>query len=278
VLFGNLADGATGLTVWDMDTLEGRSDIAPADCVRRSPYSMQRSPSAQPERPIPFILSLAGGDIGLYSDILQSLAPLIMRQKPVGVIWLVGSDAHGKAALLDALNKLFPDQLSALTVKQMIGGRSNTLQLNGMLGNVAEDSDSQVTDLEIYKSIGTHENFHVRKYHCQHGAEVQGNVHHIFLANNAPTFSRRGQSVEWRTQVIPISQRFDSQQAYSLTDSLFGQLISEMCRYSVQLRYQGYHYEWSSATLATQANYSAKYEKPHEVHNRLNLAPVPFLR
>jgi hypothetical protein len=208
---------------------------------------------------------------------MQSLAPLIMLKKPVGVIWLVGGDTYGKTALLDALNKLFPDQLANITIKRMIGGRSNTLQLNGMLGNVAEASDSQVINTEIYKSIGTHQDFHIHKYHSQQGAVVQGNVHHIFSANNAPTFSIRGLSLDWRTHSIPLSQQFDSNRTYTLTDNLLGQLLSEMCRFAVQLRHQGYCYEWSAATLAAQANYRPKNERPREVQNHPKLAPAPFI-
>jgi hypothetical protein len=276
ILFGNLADPKARLSVWDMDRLAIRADIAPEDCVRRSPYPMEHSPFTQSDRPIPFILNLAGGDKGLYSDVMQSLAPLIMVKKPVGVIWLVGDDAIGKTTLLDALNMVFPDQLANLTVKRMIGGRSNTLSLNGMLGNVAEASDSQVTDLEIYKSIGTHENFNMHRYHSQQGAVVQGNVHHIFSASNYPTFSTRGQSVDWRTHIIPVNQQLDINRTYTLTDSLLGELISEMCRYAIQLRRQGYCYEWSAATIAAQANYSPKDTRPNEVYNHPNLAPAPF--
>jgi hypothetical protein len=250
VLFGNLADPRARLSVWDMDRLVIRGDIAPENCVRRSPYSMRHSPPEWSDKPISLILSLAAGDMGLYSDIMQSLAPLIMLKKPVGVIWLVGDDTIGMSALLHALNKIFPGQLANLTFKQMIGGRSNTLRLNDMVGNVAEDSDSRVTDLEIYKSIGTHENFNMHRYHSQQGAVVQGNLHHIFSTSSAPTFSTRGRSVDWRTHTIPISHQFSSSRTYALTGNLFGQLIGEMCDYAVQLRRQGYRYEWSAATLA----------------------------
>lgn len=276
VLFGNLADPNARLSVWDMDRLVIRADIAPEDCIRRSPYSMQYSPTTYSDSPIPLILSLAGDDMGLYSDIMQSLAPLIMLKKPVGVIWLVGGDANSKSILLEALNKIFPDQLSSLTFKQMIGGRSNTLQLNDMLGNVAEDSDSRVTDTVIYKSIGTHQDFQIHKYHSQHGAEVQGNVHHIFSASNYPTFSTRGQSVDWRTHVIPINQQFDSSRTHTLTDSLLSQLIVEMCHYAKQLEMQGYCYDWSATTRAARAKYYPETSELGAVRSHPVPTHVPF--
>lgn len=241
ILFGA---GTNRQTVWDMEQLEVRTDIFPDDCVWRSPYT-----PIPATKPIKFIMDIAGGDAGRYSDIMQSLAPLVMATKPVGVIWWIGDNIDGKRALFDALNKIFPDQLTSLTVKQLNGGRSNTPLLNGALGNVAVDSGGQITNTEIYKSIGTHEDFNMHRYHSQGGITVQGNVHHIFAANQPPTFYTKNLSIDRRTHTVPFS-RFDKNQARRLPDSQLGQLIAEMCRYAGIIKRQGYRYERSGATPA----------------------------
>lgn len=243
ILFGA---GTTSPAVWDMETLEIRTDIYPDDCVWRSPYPVE---SVHDDRPIPFILFLAGGSTELYSDIIQSLAPLLMSRKPDGVIWWIGDDVNGKNTLMDAISKVFPDQLSSLSVKQLVGGRSNTTRLNGVLGNVAEDS-GQITDTEIYKSIGAHQNFNVHRYHSQNGVEVQGNVHHIFSATGSPKFYTRSLQADWRTHVIQFSDRPDSGRADTLTDD-FGRLIAEMCRHAVRIKQRGYRYNWLAAAPVT---------------------------
>lgn len=233
--------------IWDMEQLAVRTDVLPDDCVWRTPYTL--APTA---KPIPFIMDLAGGDVGLYSDIMQSLAPLVMAQKPVGVIWWIGDNVDGKNALVDALNKIFPDQLTSLTVKQLNGGRSNTPLLNGALGNVAVDRGGQITSTDIYKSIGTHEDFSMHRYHSQSGIVVRGNVHHIFSASQAPTFYTRNLSIDRRTHTLPISQS-DKIQTHTLPDRLLGQLVAEMCRYALEVKRQGYSYKWSAVTLTAKS-------------------------
>lgn len=236
ILFGA---GTGHRVVWDMERLEMRTDILPDDCVRRSPYT-----PIPATKPIKLIMDLAGGDMGLYSDIMQSLAPIVMAIKPDGVVWWTGADLSGKAALMSALRKIFPDQLASLTVKQLNGGRSNTPLLNGVLGNVAEDTSGQITNTEIYKSIATHQDFRVHRYHSQDGIEVRGNVHHIFLTDHAPTFYARSLSTDWRTQTVSFSQFYDNQ-ACELSGDFLGQLLAEMCKYAAIIKEQGYRYVWS---------------------------------
>jgi hypothetical protein len=72
ILFGA---GTNHQTVWDMEALEVRTDIPSDDCVWRSPYVLTLI-----TRPVKFIMDLADGNMGLYSDIMQSLAPLVMAK------------------------------------------------------------------------------------------------------------------------------------------------------------------------------------------------------
>jgi hypothetical protein len=244
VLFGNLADTKASLTVWDMVTLEARSDITPTDCVRRSPYSMKK----HGRLPIPLIMQLAGGDEGVYDDIMQSLAPLVMALKPEGVIWWVGADAQGKSILMDALRRIFPDQLASITNQRLAGGRVTRI-LNGNLGNIVESDSGQVQDVGLYRSLAKHQSFGVHQYHSQNGLKIHGNIHHIFSADSAPRFSRKSWSTRWRTFAVPFSQQIKSDPTSILTDEFFNQLIAEMCSYANRLKRQGYRYEWSAATL-----------------------------
>ncbi len=233
ILFGA---GTNHQIVWDMEALEVRTNISPDDCVWRSPYAPTLT-----ARPVKFVMDLADGNTELYSDIMQSLAPLVMAKKPDGVIWWTGDGTDGKLAITQALNEIFPGQLSNISVKQLNGGRSNTPLLNGALGNIAEDS-GQVTDTEIYKSIGAHQDFNMHRYHSQKGIVVRGNVHHVFLASNAPRFYARSLSIDRRTHVLPFGYR--KNQTHRLPDNQLGQLVAEMCRYAAIIKRQGYRYEW----------------------------------
>lgn len=261
IVFGNPVIGDDGSTpehptvVWDMRRLEivTLEQVPLHQVIWRCPYTVRRV-----EAPIPFVMSLAGGDQDVYDDIMQSLAPLIMEKKPDGVIWWVGDGANGKSTLMDAIYRLFPGQLSSLTVKRLTDGR-DTPSLNGTLANVVkESSEGRVDDTEIYKAIGTHEDFRVHKFHSQDDIVVRGNMHHIFSANMIPTFNDKGHSARRRTFVVPFKQQFASDPTFeqrTFTDELFGQLIMEMMKYASRLVTQRYKYKWSATTLAAKADY-----------------------
>jgi hypothetical protein len=254
--------------VWDGVNL-GISYDEPTRSVWRSPYRpvmLENDDSGEVE-PVQFIMDLAGGDRGLYEDIMQSIAPIIMDQKPDGVIWWVGDGANGKSTLMDALYRMFPGQFSSITVKRLVDGR-DTPSLNGTLANIVkESSEGRIDDTEIYKSIGTHENFRVHRFHSQDDIEVRGNVHHIFSANSIPSFNDKGFSARRRTFIIPFKQVFTSDPTFedrTFTPQVFGHLLTEMMRFANKLKDQGYKYKWSAATLAAKADYDMEANNAEE--------------
>lgn len=257
-------------TVWDMDGLD-MSHEPPSSTIWRSPYAKVTAGDAgevcDDRGRLNFIMQLAGNDPGLYDDIMQSIAPLVMTRKPDGVIWWVGDGANGKSTLMDALYRVFPGQLSSITVKRLTDGR-DTPSLNGTLANVVkESSEGRVDDTEIYKSIGTHENFRVHKFHSQDDIEIQGNLHHIFSGNSIPAFNDKGFSARRRTFIVPFNQRFESDPMFeekTFTPEFFGRLISQMCKYAIQLKRQGYRYKWSAATLGAKAEYDTEANSAEE--------------
>ena len=255
--------------MWDTRDLTIERSVGPDQAIWRSPHPIVEPRSTEP---VPFILSLAGGDPGLYDDIMQSLAPLVMDKKPDGVIWWVGDGANGKSTLMDALYKIFPGQLSSINVKRLTDGR-DTPSLNGTLANIVkESSEGRIEDTEIYKSIGTHENFRVHKFHSQDDMEIRGNLHHIFSANSIPSFNDKGYSARRRTFIIPFTQRFESDPGFeekTFTPTMFGRLIAEMCRYAVRLRKQGYRYKWSATTLAAKGEYDTDANNAEEYAKEL---------
>jgi phage/plasmid-associated DNA primase len=261
--------------VWNMQTLAYEYGSDTESCIWRSPFSPIKGTA-----PLEFIMQLAGGDEGVYDDIMQSIAPLIMDQKPDGVIWWVGDGANGKSTLMDALYKLFPNQLASLTVKRLTDGR-DTPSLNGTLGNIVkESSEGRIDDTEIYKSIGTHEDFRVHKFHSQDDIQIRGNLHHIFNANLIPAFNDKGFSARRRTYVIPFNERFASDptfEARTFTPEFFGRLVAEMCKYAQKIAKQGYRYKWSAATLGAKAAYDTEANNAEEyAHHIVEQGIVAF--
>lgn len=284
ILFGrvDIPDGAekpanhpdsVGATIWDMRELD-MSTYGMNECVWRSPYAkvgMGTDENGARKR-IPFILSLAGGDPDIYDDIMQSIAPMIMEKKPDGVIWWIGDGANGKSTLMDALYRLFPGQLSSITVKRLVDGR-DTPNLNGTLANIVkESSEGRIDDTEIYKSIGTHEDFGAHKFHSQEGITIRGNLHHIFSGNSIPVFNDKGFSARRRTFIIPFNQQFESDPTFeerTFTPEFFGQLAHEMCVYATRLKRQGYRYKFSARTMAAKAEYDTEANNAEEYTQEL---------
>ena len=263
ILFGlphraNHAQGAI-TQVWNSRTLEFDEGFEPNYCIWRSPYAPL--PLPHPGYKIPFIMSLAGGDEGLYDDYMQSLAPIIMEKKPVGVCWWIGEGANGKTTLMDAIYEIFPEQLVGLTAKDLEANK-DTLRLNGKLANIVrENSEGRIEDTQVYKSIGTHEDFEAHKFFNQYGATIRGNMHHILSANAVPAFNDKGHSARRRTYIIPFTQQFENDLNFkerTFTPEFFGHLITEMMRYAHILRARGYKYKWSAKTLAAKLEYDAE--------------------
>lgn len=243
--------------VWDCERLEWL-ELTPEleqQTVWRSPYGV-----IDYDQPVAFVMQLAGGDRGLYDDIMQSLAPMVMAKKPDGVIWWVGEGANGKSTLMDAFYRIFPGQLASLTVKALTDARDASF-LNGNLANIVkESSEGRIEDTGIYKAVGTHEDFRIHRFHSQETELVRGNMHHIFSANNIPTFNDKGFSARRRTFIVPFTQRFASDPTFedrTFTPEMFGHLIHEMCRYAQQIKAQQYRFKWSAITSGAKLEYDA---------------------
>lgn len=253
---------AFGNRVWDTRKLEWSPQPA-EDCIYRVPYE----PKERTGR-LPFIMDLACGDEGVYDDIMQSVAPLVMEKKPTGVIWYLGQGANGKSTLVHLLYLIFGNYLTELTVKQLEDER-DTPQLNGKLGNVCkESSEGFIEDTRTYKSIGTHESFFVHKFHSQDMVEIEGNLHHIFSANNIPTFGDKSYGARRRTLVIPFKAHFKPDETFedrTFTQEFIELFLGEMLYYAEKLKEQGFSYKFSPTTLAmkekydTEANTAQKY-------------------
>lgn len=244
-----------GDRVWDSRSL-AFVDSDPEAVVWRSPYAPTPA-----DGPVGFLLDAAKGDRGVYEDMLQSMAAILMEKKPYGVFWWVGDGANGKSSLMEALYRLFPSQLCSLTVRTLTDGR-DTPALNGHLANVVkESSEGKVEDTQIYKSIGTHEDFQIHKFHSQESMTIRGNMHHIFSANQVPTFNDKGFSARRRTFIIPFRARFSGDPTFeerTFTPEVLGNLLAELLRVAVEVASRDYCYKFSQITEGAKADYDGE--------------------
>ena len=246
---------AFGERVWDTKKLAW-SNTPAEDCIYRVPYE-----PIERKEPLKFIMDLACDDTGVYDDIMQTVAPLLMDKKPTGVIWYLGQGANGKSTLVHLLYKIFDTYLTELTVKQLEDER-DTPQLNGKLGNVCkESSEGFIEDTRTYKSIGTHEGFSVHRFHSQDMVVIEGNIHHIFSANNIPTFGDKSYGARRRTLVIPFNARFRPDETFedrTFTKGFIEAFLAEIIHYAEKLKAQQYEYKFSQVTADMKEKYDTE--------------------
>jgi P4 family phage/plasmid primase-like protien len=242
-----------GDRVWNTKSVAYDHTVPGEDCI----YGVRYIPKT-PETKIQFIMDLACGDEYVYDDIMQSVAPLLLNRKPTGVIWYLGNGSNGKSSLVHLLYMIFGDYLTEVTVKQLEDER-DAPQLNGKLGNICkESSEALIKDTRTYKSIGTHESFLVHRFHSQEMTSVNGNVHHIFSANNIPTFSDKSDGAKRRTLIIPFNNRFASDEGFeerTFTNDFIELFLGEMVKYAEIIKQNNYSYKFSETSRAVKEQY-----------------------
>ena len=242
-----------GELVWDTVAVDFTTDISIEDCVYATPYT----PDLEPELS-EFILDIAKRDETLYDTILQTIAPIFCAYKPAGVIWWKGGGRNGKTTLAQVLYDLFPGFISNITIKQIEDERDAPV-LNGNLANIVkESSDAYISDSKAYKSIGTHESFPVHKFHSQQSIMIDGSLHHIFSANNIPTFADKSDGARRRTLIIPFEALFADDPAFidrTFTPEFYAQHLGLFVQYAKQLKDQDYHYQFNDHTARVKERY-----------------------
>lgn len=253
-LDGYIACGASSSDpkIWDMRKAEWTDDVF--DYV----YQTDIVPNDNTAPALKWLVEVADGDENLAQDYLQALAPLMLHNKPAGVIWFVGNGANGKSTMLKIIHKMFGRYLVSLTTSAVEDGR-DTPQLNGMLGNVClEASEARVEDSERYKAVGTHESFQVHKFHSQEMTTVNPTCHTIYNSNTIPTFRDKTKGSRRRTLVIPFNATFQDDPTYDerlMTPEFLGGFLTLLTETAKAMHERGTKYEWSDATQLAKQDY-----------------------
>jgi len=242
-----------GNLVWDTKVVDFTGDIAAEDCV----YATKYTPQLEPEMS-DFVLDIAKRDELIYATIMQTIAPIFLAYKPAGVIWWKGAGRNGKTTLAQVIYDLFPGFIANLTIKQIEDERDAPV-LNGNLANVVkESSDGYIEDSKAYKSIGTHEDFPVHKFHSQQSVLIDGSLHHIFSANNIPTFADKSDGARRRTLIIPFEAKFADDPTFidkTFTKDFYEQHLGLFVQWAKRLKEWDYHYHFDDHTQEVKERY-----------------------
>jgi len=248
--------------VWNMKKLKFTDDVSHEDCV----YTTAVSPT-EGNTHRKWLEEVTKGDKELADDIIKAIAPIFMAKKPFGVFWFLGNGANGKSTTLKALYAIFGSDppythnrwFSQLTVKQIEDER-DTPMINGKLGNIClESNDGHVKDTGGYKNLAEHSTFSVHRFNSQDGAQVDGNVHTIFNANNIPTFADKTQGVRRRTFTIPFKASFEQDNTFDeklfAKEGFLSDLLGELLRTTVDIKKHHYSYDFSEQTILAKQDY-----------------------
>ena len=249
------AVGTSSPKIWDTKHAKWLTEKeAPLDWV----YQTRIVPNSNTAPVKKWLLELANGDEDLAYDYIQAIAPILLQNKPAGIIWFVGSGSNGKSSLLKVVHKLFSQYLVSLTTALIEDGR-DTPRLNGMLGNVClEASEARVEDSERYKALGTHESFAVHKFHSQETIDVHPTCHTIFNSNNIPTFRDKTKGSKRRTLVVPFNAVFADDPNYDaklMTPEFLGGFLQLLSEAAADIYRRGTKYQWSEATQVAKSDY-----------------------
>lgn len=248
--------------VWNMKTLKFTEKVASEDCIYTTAVSPTDGNSHRK-----WLEEVTLGDKALADDIIKAISPVFMAKKPFGVFWFLGNGANGKSTTLKALYAMFGSDapythnrwFSQLTVKQIEDERDTPI-INGKLGNVClESNDGHVKDSGGYKNLAEHSTFSVHRFNSQDGAQIDGNVHTIFNANNIPTFADKTQGVRRRTFTIPFRASFPQDNTFDeklfAKQNFLSDLLGEILRTTVEIKKNGYSYDFSEQTLKAKEDY-----------------------
>lgn len=246
---------AMGDAVWDMSKARFvNSKYDPEDCIYQTTYE----PGEDTSKAQKFLLALSKDRPELADDMIKALAPLLLTNRPSGVIWFWGNGANGKSSLIDAIYRLFGPHLVSMTIAHIEDGRDTPI-MNGALGNIVrESSETRVEDAERYKALGTHESFYVHKFHSQESYEIKGDLHHVFNANNIPTFADKSGGARRRTEVIPFDNVFKDDINFNdrtFTSDFLAGLLTLLTEAAAKIHRSGGRYNFSQYTLAAKAGY-----------------------
>lgn len=196
---------------WDRETASFTTDFPYEDTLYEFPIAPSpTTPSSDPENPskaYQFILDLAKGRPEVADDILQTLAPFVMTDRPAGIVWYIGKGANGKSSLHRLVSSVLPP-LASMDIDRISDGR-DLPSLNRSFGNfVSESGQGFVENTTFYKLLATHEQIEVHKFHSQEGATVNADLHHVFNSNSMPEFAEKNDAIIRRTVTVPFDARF----------------------------------------------------------------------
>lgn len=244
-----------GSRVWDMRKVDWTTEVSSEDTV----YASKVEPNTKAIDAVnKYLLEVANNNEDVRRDIIQSIAPLFTETKPSGVIWWQGSGSNSKSATMKLINKILDPYLASVTLKQLEDER-DTPVLNGKLGNiVGESSEGVIEDSRTYKSIGTHEDFKVHKFHSQDQITINGNLHHIFSTNNMPIFGDKSHGAKRRTLIIKFQNRFKDDPTFeqkTFTPNFIAGFLHVVLEEAKALKERDYQYDWSEITTQTKEEY-----------------------
>lgn len=243
--------------VWDTQIADYTTDY-PHSPLYYIPYEPAPDKGADE-----YLLQIANNDKLRKKDILQTVAPIFLQTRPVGVIWWQGRAANGKSAFMNAIYKLFPSTTSRQLVSvglDKFEDKRDLVQLNGALANVVRESPDAmyIKDGFVYKALGSHESFNTHRFYSQDGVDIDADLHHIFNTNVMPMFADKGEAIGRRTIMVKFENKFAPDPSFekrTFTYAFLGGLLYRFLEAAQQLHANGHQYQFSPQTLKHTQDY-----------------------
>lgn len=196
---------AFGNKIWDMNKCDF-VDEPISKCFFRSEYTPNMNVKMRSNW---FVEDLACKDMNVYDDIMYTLSIMFSSQKPDLVGFFYGDGKNGKSVLMDVMRKIIGNHISSINLERLTDQRDAPL-INGTLANLCgENADNIVIeDSQVYKSIGSHEDWSVHRMHTNESIAIDTNPVHVFCVNNMPNFKDKSSAIIRRARIVPFKNKF----------------------------------------------------------------------
>lgn len=163
----------------------------------------------------PEIFVWANGNLGVANDMMRALASPLLKNKPLGAFFLIGSTRNGKSTFINLINTMYGDRNVANVRLSQLADPHYSLGLANKLVNAVDEEEEGITKYQAdYKVMADHGKLDLTVLYSQDPMKVNCRFMSFFPCNHIPEWGGVGKGAcGKRTLAIPFKadlSKYDS--------------------------------------------------------------------
>ena len=157
----------------------------------------------------------ANGNLGVANDMMRALASPLLKNKPLGTFFLIGSTRNGKSTFINLINTMYGDRNVANVRLSQLADPHYSLGLANKLVNAVDEEEEGITKYQAdYKVMADHGKLDLTVLYSQEPMKVNCRFMSFFPCNHIPEWGGVGKGAcGKRTLAIPFKadlSKYDS--------------------------------------------------------------------